>query len=68
MEISLHPSPETPLPEPASHFVDSMNNLFDHVLEDVGDADMVGITILNEVNQSDTPIAFSFRRISYHLM
>jgi len=32
------------------------------VLEDVGDAEMVGITIHNEVNQSDKPIGFSFRR------
>jgi len=32
------------------------------VLEDVGDADMVGITIHNEVNQSNKPIGFSFRR------
>ena len=39
-----------------------MNNLFDHVLEDVGDADMVGITMHNEVNQRDKPIYFSFRR------
>ena len=39
-----------------------MNNLFDHVLEDVGVADMVGITIHNEVNQSDKPVGFSLRR------
>jgi len=44
------------------HFVDSVNNLFDRVLEDVGNADMVGITIHNEVNQSDKPLGFSFRR------
>jgi len=31
-------------------------------LEDVGDADMVGITIHNEVNQTDKPLGFSFRR------
>jgi hypothetical protein len=37
-------------------------NLFDRVLENVGDADMVGITIHNDVNQSDKPIGFSFRR------
>ena len=44
------------------HFVASVNNLFDHVLETMGDADMVGITIHNDVNQSDRPIGFSFRR------
>ena len=32
------------------------------MLEDVVDADMVGITIHNEVNQSDKPIGFSFIR------
>ena len=32
------------------------------MLEDVGDAEMVGITIHNEVNQSDKPIGFSLRR------
>ena len=31
------------------------------MLEDVGDAEMVGITIHNEVNQSDNSIGFSFR-------
>jgi len=62
MEGSLNPPPETPLPDLVSHFVDSMNNLFDRVLEDVGEADMVGITIHNEVNQRDKPIYCSFRR------
>ena len=51
---------ETP-PDPVSQFIDSVNNLLDHVLEDVADADMIGITIYNELNQSDTPIGFSFR-------
>ena len=32
------------------------------MLEDVGDADMVGIGIHNDVNQSDKPLGFSFRR------
>jgi hypothetical protein len=32
------------------------------MLENVGDSDMVGITIHNEVNQSDKPIGFRFRR------
>jgi len=65
-KVRLNQPPETSLPDPVTHFVDSVNNLFDRVLEDVGDADMVGITIHNEVNQSDKPIGFSFRRISYH--
>ena len=66
-KVRLNPPPlvsETSpaLPEPVSHFIDSVNYLFDHVLEDVGDAELVGITIHNEVNQADKPIGFSFRR------
>ena len=61
-KVLLNPLPETPPPDPVTHFVDSVNNLFDHVLEDVGDADMVGITIRNNINQSDKPTGFSFRR------
>ena len=62
MEGSLNPPPETPLPDSFSRLVDSLHNLYDHVLEDLGDVDFVGITIHNDVNQSDTPIVFSFRR------
>jgi hypothetical protein len=58
-KVRLNPPPETSLPDPVTHFVDTVNNLFDHVLDD---ADMVGITIHNEVNQSYKPIGFSFRR------
>ena len=36
--------------------------MFDHLLENIGDGDMVGITIHNEMNQSDKPIGFRFRR------
>jgi len=61
-KVRLNPLPETSLPDPVTHFVDSVNNLFDHVLENVDDADMVAITIHNEVNQSDKPIGFSFTR------
>ena len=39
-----------------------MNDLFEHVLRDVGDSDMVGITIQNHVNQNDKPIGISFGR------
>ena len=39
-----------------------MNNLFEYVLDDVGHADMVRITLHNEVNQIDAPIRFIFKR------
>jgi hypothetical protein len=61
-KVHLNPHPETSLPDPVTHFVDRVNNLFDRVLEDVGDGDMFEITIPDEVNQSDKPIGFSFRR------
>jgi len=60
-KVRFNPPTETPLPVPVTHFVDSVNNLLDRVLEDVGDADNVGITIHNKVNQSDKPVGFSFR-------
>jgi len=45
-----------------THFQASVNDLFDYDLRDVDDADMVGITIRNEVNLLDKPIGISFRR------
>jgi hypothetical protein len=47
---------------PIDHFLASVNDLFEHVLHDVQDSDMVGVAIRNEINQSDKPIGFSFRR------
>ena len=61
-KVNLNTSPETSQDDPVTDFVDSVNNLFDHVLEEVGDTDMDGITINNKVNQSDKPIGFGFRR------
>jgi len=48
--------------EPVTHFLASLNDLFKDVLRDVGDGDMVGITIQNHVNQNDKPVGISFRR------
>ena len=39
-----------------------MNELYEYALQDVGDSDMVGITIQNQVNQNDKAIGISFRR------
>jgi len=44
------------------HFLASVNEHFDYVLQDVSDDDMVRITIQNQVNQNDKPIGISFRR------
>ena len=48
--------------DPVTHFLASVNVLFEHVLLDVGDGNMVGITIQNQVNQNDKPIGINFRR------
>ena len=43
---------------PLIHSVASVNEMFHHLLENVDDGDIVGITTHHEVNQND----FSFRR------
>ena len=45
-----------------THFQASVNDLFKHALRDVNGADMVDITIRNEVNLLDKSIGISFRR------
>ena len=45
-----------------SHFLTSVYDLFENSLQDASDKDMVGITIQNEINQSDIPGGISFRR------
>ena len=46
--------PSTPDANPVDHFLASVNDLFQHALQDVGDGDMVGIAIHNESNQNDS--------------
>ena len=48
--------------DPVSHFLASVNELFEHALKNLSDGDMVGITIRNRVNQNNKPIGTSFRR------
>ena len=47
--------------DPVAYFLASVNDLFEHVLRDVDDADMVGVTIQNQINQNDKSIRLSFR-------
>ncbi len=61
MTVRLN-APTDPEINPVDHFPASVSDLFEHALQDVGDADMVGVAIHNEVNQSDRPIGISFRR------
>jgi len=52
--------------DPVTYFKAIVNDLFEDVLFDVGDSDMVGITIRNQVNQNDKPIGIvSDGKINY---
>jgi hypothetical protein len=46
---------------PVSHFLASVNILFQYALQNLSGSDMVGIMIRNEVNPQDKVIGFSFR-------
>jgi len=59
LTVRLLPPPNEE--NPVSHFLASVNDLFQHALQGVSDSDMVGITIQNEVNQNDKAIGISFR-------
>ena len=39
-----------------------MNGLFDHALQNMSGSDIVGMTIINGMNQNDKPIGIIFRR------
>jgi len=48
--------------DPVSHFIASVISLCKYALQNCDDSDMVGISILNEVNMRDKAIGISFRR------
>jgi len=64
LTVRLLPPPEgeDENPNPMSHFLDSVTELFEYALRDLEDSDMVGITISNEVEVKDRTIGISFRR------
>jgi len=62
LTVRLLPPPEGEDPNPMSHFLDGVTELFEHALRDLEDSDMVGITISNEVEVKDRDIGISFRR------
>ena len=59
--VRLLPPSDEDDTDPVSNFLARLNDLLDHALQNVGDSDMVGITIRNEVNQNEKPIGISFR-------
>ena len=60
-QITVRLLPPSTNVDPVTNFLASVNDLFEHVLQNVNDSDMVGITIHNQVNQSEKPIEISFR-------
>ena len=61
--VRLLPPPEgQEYPNPMSHFLVSVTELFEYALRDLEDSYMVGITISNEVEVTDRAIGISFRR------
>jgi hypothetical protein len=58
--VRLNPPTDLDL-NTVDHFLPTVNNYFEHVLEGVQDLDMVVVTIRNEVYQSDKPIGIGFR-------
>jgi hypothetical protein len=61
-QLTVRLQPPKPEENPVNHFLASVNELFEYVLRDSSDSDMVGITIRNEVNENDKVIGLSFRR------
>jgi hypothetical protein len=62
-QFTVRHNPSTDLnPNHVDHFLTTVNELFEYVLQDVQDWDIVRVVIRNDINQSDKPIAISFRR------
>jgi len=61
-QLTVRLIPPSDNTNPVAHFLASVNDLIEHALRDVDDSDMVGMTIQNQVNQSDKPIGISSRR------
>ena len=62
LTVRLLPPADGDDTDPVSHFLASVNDLFEHGLQNASYSDMVGITIQNEINQSEKPIGVSFGR------
>jgi hypothetical protein len=58
----LNPPTDVGTANPVDHFLASMNDLFEHALQGAADGDMVGVSIRNDVNQTDRSVCISFRR------
>jgi len=61
-QITTRLLPPSTIVNPVKYFIASVNDLLEHVLQNVSDSDMLVMTIHNQVNQSEKPIGISFRR------
>jgi len=52
-QITVRLIPPSENSDPLAHFLARVNDFFEHVLRDLDDTDMVGITIQKQVNQND---------------
>jgi hypothetical protein len=50
-QLTIRLLPPANATDPVTHFLTSVNELFEYALRDCDDSDMVGITIRNEVNE-----------------
>ena len=55
-QLTVRLRPPSDNTNPVIYFLASVNDLIEHALHDVGDSDMVGMTIQNQVIQNDKPI------------
>jgi hypothetical protein len=55
LTVRLSAAPDEGDVDAITHFLDSMNDLFECALRDCNDSDMVGITVHKEVNEKDKP-------------
>jgi hypothetical protein len=62
LTVRLLPPSDEGDTEPVSHFLASVNDLFEHALQNVSDGDMVGVTIHNKANKKDRHIGLSFHK------
>jgi hypothetical protein len=62
IQLTVRLLPPSDATDPVTHFLTSVDDLFEYALRDCDDSDMVGITIRNSVNEQDKPVGFSFRR------
>jgi hypothetical protein len=62
LTVQLIPPSDRSDTDPMSHFIASVTDLFEYVLRNSTDSDMVGITVCHQVNVKDKAVGLSFRR------